>query len=127
MIKAQLTGNLGADPVERPGAKGEPFVTARVAVYQGKDQESMWVSVAASGYAGKELMRAKKGEKVYLSGSLSSQDKDGKTFINLNYVDQCHRLVKFEPTEGTTATTALATTRPAKRSPEAANFDFVTE
>ncbi len=73
MIQASIYGRLGADPVERETRNGKAMVTASLAVNAGRpdaDEETVWISLAAFGRAGKALARHAKGDLVAAMGAL---------------------------------------------------------
>ncbi len=73
MIQASIYGRLGADPVERETRNGKAMVTASLAVNAGRpdaDEETVWISLAAFGRAGKALARHTKGDLIAAMGTL---------------------------------------------------------
>ena len=73
MIQASIYGRLGADPVERETRTGTVMVTASLAVDASRpdaDEETVWISLAAFGRAGKALARHAKGDLVAAMGAL---------------------------------------------------------
>ena len=73
MIQASIYGRLGADPVERETRNGKAMVTASLAVDASRPdagEETVWISLAAFGRAGKALARHAKGDLVAAMGAL---------------------------------------------------------
>lgn len=77
-----VSGNMGEDPQTIEGER-KTFGKGRIAVYQGRDKPSIWFNVLAwSQWSITDLMKAKKGDKVVVSGRLTLNewtDKSGAT------------------------------------------------
>lgn len=88
MIRALFTGNLYADPQARTSAAGKSFTTAKVRA-DGKDGESIWVSLVAFGELGDRLLTFKANNAVAVSGRLEVSaytDKKGEPAAGLSVV-----------------------------------------
>jgi single-strand DNA-binding protein len=64
MIRAAISGRLGADPVERATRNGKPMSTASIAVDCGRpgEEATEWVSVVAFGSTAEALSTHLKGD-----------------------------------------------------------------
>lgn len=93
----EITGHLGFDPVERslPG-EGDRKATNLVVLVNVKNQkEPIAYSVSAFGDLGSKAGELKKGDKITVEGSLSVNEKDGKTYNNVAAKSfEKHELVK---------------------------------
>ncbi len=82
-------GNLGADIEERTFTyEGKSFtkLNARVAIWQGKDLESIWVSASLPNWD--SLREGKKGQKIRMSGKLVvKKQPDGTAFYDFEAHD----------------------------------------
>jgi single-strand DNA-binding protein len=68
MIDCAFFGFLAADAETRVSKAGKPWVRLRVGV--GKDDDLQWISVAVFGQAAEVAARLKKGDRVYVEGSI---------------------------------------------------------
>lgn len=67
MIRAPITGNLYGDPQARTSQAGKPFTTAKVRA-DGKDGNSLWVSLVAFNELAERLAGLKANNAVAVSG-----------------------------------------------------------
>jgi single-strand DNA-binding protein len=67
-IDAAFFGFLAADAEQRTSQAGKVWTRLRVGV--GKDDDIQWVSVAAFGKAAETAASLKKGDRVYVEGSI---------------------------------------------------------
>src|SRR5262249_21330223 len=68
MIDCAFFGFLAADAETKVSKAGKTWVRLRVGV--GKDDDLQWVSVAAFGQAAEVAAKLKKGDRVYVEGSI---------------------------------------------------------
>ncbi len=79
---AQILGNLGSDAEEKEGNNSK-FLSFNVAVTQ-RDKSTEWVRCTYNLYKESKLKELlKKGTKVFVVGSLSTNDYQGKKYLNL--------------------------------------------
>ena len=79
-----VIGNLGADPVSRETVSGTKVVGFNIAVNNGKD-EPTWYGISVFGKQGENCMTyLKKGAKAAVFGELKTNEKDGKTYLNVS-------------------------------------------
>ena len=86
--KLEVTGNLGQDPAMKYTAQGRPWTRTSIAVWQGENQETLWLQVKAfTSKDGNEslplaLAECRKGRKVHLVGRLryDKRETDDKTY-----------------------------------------------
>jgi single-strand DNA-binding protein len=67
-IDCAFYGFLAADAESRTSQAGKPWVRMRVGV--GKDDAVQWVSVAVFGRAAEHAADLKKGDRIYIEGSI---------------------------------------------------------
>lgn len=81
-----LTGHLGRDPEEKAGGS-RTFVKGRMAVSQGRDKPTIWLDLLCwSRFASEDLMKARKGDCVTVSGRLTLSEwttRDGEARSDL--------------------------------------------
>ncbi len=81
-----FTGHLGRDP-EEVQAASRTFTKGRLAVGQGRDKPTIWLDLVCwSKYAAQDLMKARKGDCVTVSGRLTMRewiDKDANKRTDL--------------------------------------------
>ena len=66
-----ITGNIGRDGETKDGDR-RTYATSRMGVYQGKDKDTLWLSLTAfSGFAVEDLGKVVKGQRVTVTGRLS--------------------------------------------------------
>ena len=120
----EFIGNLGNDPETRPTSKGDSsFTTFSIAVNKpGADREAkpLWVNVTAFGKTGEFVGKyLKKGQQVFVRGSLELQEyegKDGKNHTNVKLL--ANQVLALGKKEGNgQAAAAAATTSSASSSP----------
>lgn len=82
-----IIGRLGADPEIKSSEKGARC-NVRVAVNQGKDSTG-WYSATIFGARGEALYNTdlRKGSFIAISGKLVVNEKDGKTYLNIQGAD----------------------------------------
>lgn len=82
-----IIGRLGADPELKSSEKGARC-TIRIAVNQGKDSTG-WYSATIFGARGEALYNTdlRKGSFIAVSGKLVANEKDGKTYLNIQGAD----------------------------------------
>jgi single-strand DNA-binding protein len=68
MIDCAFYGFVAADAETKVSKAGKPWVRLRVGV--GKDDDLQWVSVAVFGEAAEVAAKLKKGDRVYVEGTL---------------------------------------------------------
>jgi single-stranded DNA-binding protein len=68
MIDCAFLGFLASDADSRTSQAGKPWVRLRVGV--GRDEEIQWISVACFGKAATSAAELKKGDKIYVEGTI---------------------------------------------------------
>lgn len=89
MIRALISGELFADPIERTTAAGKPFATARLSVPQAEGDRLFASLVTFEADAVARLLQLKKGASVSAAGTLKVatwQARDGATKPSLDLV-----------------------------------------
>ena len=89
MISATVSGNLGKDAETRNAGSGTVtnFSVASTARVKG-EKVTTWVRCALWGKRGESLQRyLTKGTRLAVSGSLSTREHDGKTYLELEAHD----------------------------------------
>ena len=77
-IESAFFGVLGKDPELKTSKSGAAYATLAVVV--GEDADSQWVRVACFGETAEQIaIRAKKGDKVYVEGTLTLNTWTDKT------------------------------------------------
>lgn len=87
MIRALISGELVANPIERTGKTGKPYALARVSVPQGDEGRVFCSVIAFNDDAVARLLQLKAGASVALAGALKVgtwQAKDGTTRPSLD-------------------------------------------
>jgi single-strand DNA-binding protein len=80
-----VIGNLGADPASRETVSGTKVVGFNIAVNNGKDVDPTWYGISVFGKQGENCMTyLKKGAKAAVFGELKTNEKDGKTYLNVS-------------------------------------------
>ena len=86
----EFIGNLGNDPEVRAAQSGTSFTTFSIAVNkQGADRDAkpMWVNITSFGKTGEFVGKyLKKGNSVFVQGSIEVQEyegKDGKNHVSV--------------------------------------------
>jgi single-strand DNA-binding protein len=74
-----LEGNIGRDPEHRSTKSGGDIVTTSMAVYRSKEKSDWFNIKVFSASLGKELLKAKKGDKLAVIGrcEINEWEKDG--------------------------------------------------
>jgi single-stranded DNA-binding protein len=91
----EVIGNLGKDP-EMLTVKNGDMVKSSLAEYFSKEH-SNWYNLVAFGHAAKQLMEAKKGDKVKVYGYqkfYSYTAKDGSEKKTLDFFVDCCKIIK---------------------------------
>ena len=77
MLRLEFIGHLGADPEQRPSARGPMVTSLRVAVNQQRqrpdsemEETATWFSVRAMGAVGERAAELGKGQRVLVIGRL---------------------------------------------------------
>jgi len=89
MINATIVGNLGRDAELRQTGSG-PVLSFSVASAEKRkgEEQTTWVRCSLWGKRGEALARhLTKGSKVAVSGSLSTREYEGKTYLECNVND----------------------------------------
>jgi len=85
---SQIAGYAAAPPETRSGRDGDDFVTFRVGVNTGYDEESetKWVGVAINNPDVQDFVKGniRKGTPVVVEGTESTNTRDGVTFNNMS-------------------------------------------
>jgi single-strand DNA-binding protein len=87
MISATIAGNLGADAEMSSTSKGGSVLRFRVAssVKRGDKETTTWVGCSWFGKRAEGVAKhLVKGVSVVVSGELTTTEKDGKTYVNLD-------------------------------------------
>lgn len=82
-----FVGRVGKDAVTRFTQGGKPITgwSLAVDVGWGEDKQTLWLDCALFGERGEKLApHILKGDKLGVSGELSTRDHDGKTYVKLN-------------------------------------------
>lgn len=106
MNRVQIIGNIGAEPEMRYTQSGIAVTTIRVAVnrnYKGKDgqweKKTSWFSVTAWDKKAELINNLKKGDTIYVEGSLEQEKytaKDGseKEKVSIR-LDDCYKVERI--------------------------------
>jgi single-strand DNA-binding protein len=87
MINANIVGNLGKDAELRTTSGGKVVCGFSVAS-TGRDKATTWVRCSVWGARGEKLSGyLTKGTKVAVSGTLSTREHDGKTYLELDVAE----------------------------------------
>jgi single-strand DNA-binding protein len=118
MIDCAFYGFCAADAEARTSQAGKPWVRMRVGV--GKDDAVQWVSVAVFGKAAETAADLKKGDRVYVEGSIkldSWRGNDGIERHGLSVAafrcEQTHQIGRNRPAENNKAQKSQTTDRAA--------------
>ncbi|MBN9696506.1 MAG: single-stranded DNA-binding protein [Zoogloea sp.] len=87
MIRALISGDLVANPIERTSKNGHPYALARLSVPQGDEGRVFCSVIAFQDEAVARLLQLKAGASVSLAGALKVstwQAKDGTTRPSLD-------------------------------------------
>lgn len=86
MIHATVIGNLGKDAETKTIASGKLVTNFSVATKgRGKDTDTVWVRAAMWGDRGAKVQEyLKKGTKVAIVGTLTTEEYEGKTNLKLD-------------------------------------------
>ena len=86
MIRAMTAGTIYGKPSQRTGTNGKHFATAKLRA-DGKDGESVWVSLLGFGEVGERLSALPDGAAIAVSGRAEVRawsDKDGSPAAGLD-------------------------------------------
>lgn len=87
MITATIAGNLGADAELKQTSNGGTVLRFRVASTskRGQNETTTWVGCSWFGKRAEAVAQyLSKGASVVVAGELSTTEKDGKTYVNLD-------------------------------------------
>jgi single-strand DNA-binding protein len=79
-----IAGNVGKDAITRTTPNGDKVTSWSIAVEerQGQEKRSIWFDCSLWGKRGESLCQyITKGEKVAVSGELSTREHEGKTYL----------------------------------------------